>query len=563
MSDVRNVYLEPEDRSLIRTEDVYQTELENGTVGYSDTLLSVIANYTNSGAPEGFNAQSMVGKSKRGEVALRLFAVVEKPALVEGRDFSQARFVSAGFKTRGCLAMTACASVICQMIEGKTFEEALHITPQDVKEALDGVPWDKIHTTYFAVEGVHALIGDYLLGQGASLAQLDKLAPCDQDSVDCIMCEHCSLRDARINALVDAMVSEGSLEADEHGAAAACGIGVSAAATAEAAGNGAANADESTTDNNAASGSASAEDIANVSEGTTEGDSAPADEDDELPLELNNALADVFADVSKQSSEGELVTPARWAERGLVPEDMTAEDFEMFVYDYLEEQKSNAAAQEAEYAAEEKSGETAPLAAESQAAAAEAAASDEAEPTASNTTDTTTEAQETSDPADPLQDALPDGYELHEIDGELTLVPIDPDAQPIRKTIKCASIAALTGEYTYYLYDQSVMTDAYANWSFLAAEDNKIVTFTNIVREESRIYPRPMPATSLQNPPFNMTAEEVVQTFNQIVETGIAPDIQQTEASNGDIYYFSTDYLTRGYAKSLAEWASVERWMNI
>ena len=60
-----------------------------------------------------------------------------------------------------------------------------------------------------------------------------------------------------------------------------------------------------------------------------------------------------------------------------------------------------------------------------------------------------------------------------------------------------------------------------------------------------------------------MTDEEIMQTFEQIVESGIAPDIQRTEASNGDIYFFSTDYLSRGYAKSLAEWASVERWMNI
>ena len=75
--EARNVYREVQDRHVLRTADVYQTEIEDGVTGYSDTLLSVVANFRNGGAPEGFNAQSMVGKSKRGEVALRLFAVID------------------------------------------------------------------------------------------------------------------------------------------------------------------------------------------------------------------------------------------------------------------------------------------------------------------------------------------------------------------------------------------------------------------------------------------------------------------------------------------------------
>lgn len=132
--EARNVYREVQDRHVLRTADVYQTEIEDGVTGYSDTLLSVVANFRNGGAPEGFNAQSMVGKSKRGEVALRLFAVI---------DHDTRTFVRAGFKTRGCLAVTGCASVVCSMLEGCTFDEALAITTDDVKTALDGFPWTR------------------------------------------------------------------------------------------------------------------------------------------------------------------------------------------------------------------------------------------------------------------------------------------------------------------------------------------------------------------------------------------------------------------------------------
>ena len=167
-----------EDRqALIRTRDVYQTAVDDGVAGYSDTLLSVVANFKNAGAPEGFNAQSMVGKSKRGEVALRLFAVID-----EERDV----ILKMGFKARGCLAMTACASMICMMAEGKSLSAALAIAPDDLKRAL---------------------VGDWLIRRGATRAELDRDLPCDADSVECLMCEHCSLRDSRIDLLVAEAVS--------------------------------------------------------------------------------------------------------------------------------------------------------------------------------------------------------------------------------------------------------------------------------------------------------------------------------------------------------------------
>lgn len=200
MGDTRDVFNEPEQRVLLRTADVYQTEAaDQGTEGYSDTLLAVVANFKNSGKPEGMNAQSMVGKSKRGEVACRLFAVVNPETQV---------IEKAGFKTRGCLAMTACASVVCSMMEGCTLTHALKITREDVRAAVGGVPAGKANTLYFATEAVHALVCDYLVRQGATLADLDEVAPCDPYSMECIMCEHCSLRDIRTDMLVDAIEVE-------------------------------------------------------------------------------------------------------------------------------------------------------------------------------------------------------------------------------------------------------------------------------------------------------------------------------------------------------------------
>ena len=44
---------------------------------------------------------------------------------------------------------------------------------------------------------------DFLAREGAGLAELDAVVPCDSYSVACLMCEHCSLRDTRLDMMVD------------------------------------------------------------------------------------------------------------------------------------------------------------------------------------------------------------------------------------------------------------------------------------------------------------------------------------------------------------------------
>ena len=126
-----------------------------------------------------------------------------------------------------------------------------------------------------------------------------------------------------------------------------------------------------------------------------------------------------------------------------------------------------------------------------------------------------------------------------------------------------AHIRLLMGAESYYLYDDSAMTDAYARWAFLAAEDDPVATFIECVREESSVYPRPMARENLANDPFRMNAEAVEAAFAEARAQGRADDIERMEASNGDVYFYSTTYLTPRRAQALAEWDAVERIRNV
>ncbi|RXZ53855.1 hypothetical protein ET524_04690 [Senegalimassilia faecalis] len=355
---------------------------------------------------------------------------------------------------------------------------------------------------------------------------------------------------------------------------------------------------------------------------TLEGEAADEPTEEELAaareLAENNALADVFDDVRKQSADSHLVTPERWPEIGLVPEHMTAEDFEMFVYEWLEDYQAEHKDEiEAERAAERAKAAAvrsatravgvppkipnrrlAQIEADNEAKAAEAAdkapkaVGDSAEAesaagvNASVQVDNAAESAESaavaatpavSEPApgspdsaaedeQPAEDdrspfaglRIPEGYRLEQIEGEWVLVE-DENAAPVRKEIKCNRIKVLMGMHSYYLYDETLMTASYARWAFLAAEDNPVVTFVECVREDSRVYPRPYAAECLKNPPFRMTDEQIEETWQAVRDSGNYPDIERTEASNGDVYYYSTQYLESGYAASLAEYDAVER----
>jgi nitrogen fixation NifU-like protein len=72
------------------------------------------------------------------------------------------------YKTFGCGAAVASGSMGTEMVKGKTLEEAMRITDQQVADALDGLPEEKLHCSNLAAEGIRAAIEDYLSRRGAA-----------------------------------------------------------------------------------------------------------------------------------------------------------------------------------------------------------------------------------------------------------------------------------------------------------------------------------------------------------------------------------------------------------
>ena len=71
------------------------------------------------------------------------------------------RITDIKFKTFGCGSAIATSSMVTELAKGKTLDEALRITRQDVADELDGLPKQKMHCSNLAADALHRAIEDY------------------------------------------------------------------------------------------------------------------------------------------------------------------------------------------------------------------------------------------------------------------------------------------------------------------------------------------------------------------------------------------------------------------
>lgn len=116
---------------------------------YNDKVLKVFQNPSNSGEIPDADGVGTIGNASCGDI-MKIYLKI-----------SGDRIVDAKFKTFGCAAAIATASVSTDMVIGKTIDEALKIKNADVVEFLGGLPPQKIHCSVLAEEAIHAAIDDY------------------------------------------------------------------------------------------------------------------------------------------------------------------------------------------------------------------------------------------------------------------------------------------------------------------------------------------------------------------------------------------------------------------
>ena len=116
---------------------------------YSEKVMEHFSNPRNVGEIEDADGIGEVGNPVCGDM-MTIYIKVDDGRLSDVK-----------FKTFGCGAAIATSSMITELAKGKTIEEALEISRDDVADSLDGLPPVKMHCSNLAADGLHLAIEDY------------------------------------------------------------------------------------------------------------------------------------------------------------------------------------------------------------------------------------------------------------------------------------------------------------------------------------------------------------------------------------------------------------------
>jgi nitrogen fixation NifU-like protein len=118
---------------------------------YTDTVMARFNNGMpkNGGMIKNADGVGQVGNARCGDI-MKIYLSIKND-----------RITDAKFKTFGCVSAIASTDIACDMIRGRTLDEALQLSNQDVVNALGGLPEIKIHCSVLAKEAIEAAIENY------------------------------------------------------------------------------------------------------------------------------------------------------------------------------------------------------------------------------------------------------------------------------------------------------------------------------------------------------------------------------------------------------------------
>ena len=117
---------------------------------YNETVMEHFMNPRNMGDLKDADGVGEVGAAACGDI-MKISIKIKDGKIEDAR-----------FKTFGCGSAIASSSMATELIKGRTIDEAMNFSNQEVVTALGGLPPVKIHCSVLAEEALKAALEDYL-----------------------------------------------------------------------------------------------------------------------------------------------------------------------------------------------------------------------------------------------------------------------------------------------------------------------------------------------------------------------------------------------------------------
>ncbi len=116
---------------------------------YSEKVLDHFKNPRNQGVIDEADAVGQEGNPVCGDI-MKIYLKIKNNVIDDIK-----------FETLGCAAAISVSSALTEMAKGKTLDEALAMTKDEVVEYLGGLPAVKVHCSMLGVDALHSAIKAY------------------------------------------------------------------------------------------------------------------------------------------------------------------------------------------------------------------------------------------------------------------------------------------------------------------------------------------------------------------------------------------------------------------
>ncbi len=118
-------------------------------LNYSKKVIEEFKNPSNMGEIKNPDGHGIVGNPTCGDM-MEIFLKVKNGRIVDIKA-----------KTFGCVAAIATTSVMTKLVKGKTIDQAMKITKDDIIKKFGHMPPIKIHCSILGMDALHKAIEDY------------------------------------------------------------------------------------------------------------------------------------------------------------------------------------------------------------------------------------------------------------------------------------------------------------------------------------------------------------------------------------------------------------------